>query len=164
LQPLPGSHGLRFQKSAKVLDRKHGTFVAAPERKAVAMPFAKRVLRVLVVDDNDDAAQSLAWLVNRWGYEARIAADGRSALELAAEFRPDVVLCDVAMPGMSGLETARRLRDECSPNPLLVAVTAYGTEQDRNRTREAGFRAHLVKPVEPEQVRLLLWQYSTGGF
>jgi CheY-like chemotaxis protein len=127
------------------------------------MPIARASLRVLVVDDNDDAARSLAWLIGRWGYDARVAADGRSALESVAEYRPDVILCDVAMPGMTGLELARRLRTNCHSEVVLVAITAYGTEQDRDRTREAGFRTHLVKPVEPEQIRWILHQCSTPG-
>jgi CheY-like chemotaxis protein len=124
------------------------------------MPFPQNPLRVLVVDDNDDAARSLAWLVGRWGHDVRVALNGRSALELAADYSPDVILCDVAMPGMSGLELARRLRGNDYPNAALIAITAYGTEQDRCRTREAGFHIHLVKPVEPEQVRLILRQYT----
>jgi CheY-like chemotaxis protein len=92
-----------------------------------------------------------------------VALDGLSALELAAEYRPDVILCDMAMPGMSGLEVARRLRANGHSNVVLVAITAYGTEQDRDRTREAGFRTHLVKPVEPEKIRWILHQCSTSG-
>jgi CheY-like chemotaxis protein len=122
------------------------------------MPFPQNPLRVLVVDDNADAARSLAWLVGRWGYDVRLTADGRSALELADEYHPDVILCDVAMPGMTGLELAKRLRTNCHSEVVLVAITAYGTEQDRDRTREAGFRTHLVKPVEPEQIRWILHQ------
>jgi CheY-like chemotaxis protein len=115
------------------------------------------------VDDNDDSARSLAWLIGSWGFDARVATDGRSGLELAAEYCPNVILCDVAMPGMSGLELARRLRANGHSDVALIAITAYGTEQDRDRTREAGFHTHFVKPVEPEELRRILRQCSMPG-
>ncbi len=104
--------------------------------------------RVLVVDDAADAASSLAELLALWGHAVRTASDGASALEVAREFRPDVVLLDIGMPDMDGFETARRLRAEHGPDAMvLVAVTGYGQEDDRRRSRDAGFRHHLVKPL-----------------
>ena len=112
-------------------------------------------LRVLVVDDYEDARESLCLLLRMWGWQAEPAADGPSALAAAAVFGPDVVLMDLAMPGMDGYETARRLRGLPQP-PLLVALTGYGRKKDRRRTRHAGFVAHVVKGLDPNELRLLL--------
>jgi CheY-like chemotaxis protein len=118
-------------------------------------------LRVLVIDDCADAVRTLATLINLWGHEVRYAFDGPSGLALAEKFHPDVVFCDIAMPGMDGCEVARRIR--LSPTlarAFVVAVTAYGGEQDRRNTREAGFELHLVKPVEPEHLKSILGNRS----
>jgi PAS domain S-box-containing protein len=113
--------------------------------------------RVLVVDDNKDAAQSLVMMLRLVGHEAALALDGASALRAAEAAPPDVVLCDIGMPGMNGYEVARRLRQQGGTGgPLLVAVTGFGSAEDRRRTAEAGFDAHLVKPVEPEELLRLL--------
>lgn len=114
-------------------------------------------LRVLVVDDNHDAVETLAMLLGLWGHDVRLAADGPSAVETAAAHRPDVVLLDISLPGMSGYEVAERLR----ANPelretVLVAMTGYGQAEDKKETREAGFTLHLVKPVEPDVLQKLL--------
>ncbi len=115
-------------------------------RGAAPAPGARR--RVLVVDDTVDAAGSLAELLALWGHTVRTAFDGATALEEARAFRPDVVLLDIGMPDMDGFETARRLGAEHGPEAMvLVAVTGYGQEDDRRRSREAGFRHHLVKPL-----------------
>jgi two-component system, OmpR family, response regulator len=112
-------------------------------------------LRVLVVDDYQDTRDSTCVLLRIWGYQAESAADGQAALAAAPVFRPDVALIDLAMPGMDGYETARRLRELPEP-PLLMALTGYGRVEDRLRTRRAGFDAHMLKPVEPEELRALL--------
>jgi len=114
-------------------------------------------LRVLVVDDNHDAVETLAMLLGLWGHDVRLAADGPSAVETAAAHRPDVVLLDISLPGMSGYEVAERLR----ANPelretVLVAMTGYGQAEDKKETSEAGFTLHLVKPVEPDVLQKLL--------
>jgi signal transduction histidine kinase/DNA-binding response OmpR family regulator len=110
-----------------------------------------RCLRMLVVDDNADAADSLAICLRLTGHEIRVAYDGATALNLATEFVPEVVLLDIGLPEMDGYEIARRIRaDERLGRPVLIAVTGYGQETDRARTREAGFDYHLVKPVDPE--------------
>jgi CheY-like chemotaxis protein len=121
------------------------------------MPASSRPLRVLVVDDNKDAAVSLVTLVGLWGHEAHAVLDGRAALDEAREFRPDVVLCDLAMPDVDGCGVANGLRRHAvHAGTLLVAVTAYGDDEHRKRSAFAGFHAHLVKPVEPDGLQRLL--------
>ncbi len=112
-------------------------------------------LRVLVVDDCDDARTSLCMLLRIWGFQAESAAGGPQALEAAPVFRPEVVLLDLGMPGMDGYETARRLRELPQP-PLLVAMTGYGRDEDRRKTRAAGFVAHVFKPADPIELHALL--------
>jgi PAS domain S-box-containing protein len=113
--------------------------------------------RVLVAEDNRDAAQSLDRLLRLWGHDVRTAADGAAALEVARAYRPDVVLLDLGLPGLDGYEVARRLRREPGlGGVLLVALTGYGQEDDRRRTREAGFDHHLVKPADLERLRHVL--------
>jgi signal transduction histidine kinase/ActR/RegA family two-component response regulator len=105
--------------------------------------------RILVVDDNKDSAESLAVLLKNSGHEVHTAHDGPTALEAARSNPPDVVLLDIGLPGQSGLETARRMRQELGlDKALLVAVTGYGQEDDVRRSLEAGFNAHLVKPLD----------------
>ena len=104
---------------------------------------------ILVVDDNQDAALSLALLLEITGHEVRTAYDGLEAIDAAAEFRPDVVLMDLGMPKLNGYEAARRIREQpWGKRMVLVAVTGWGQEEDRRRTAEAGFDGHLVKPVD----------------
>jgi two-component system CheB/CheR fusion protein len=113
--------------------------------------------RVLVVDDNVDSAESLMALLGIAGHQVRIAFDGREAVEIARTFAPDVVLLDIGLPGMDGCAVAGVLRaDPIASRSLLVALSGYGREEDRRRTREAGFDHHLVKPVRPEVLRALL--------
>jgi PAS domain S-box-containing protein len=117
--------------------------------------------RVLVVDDNEDAADSLAILLRLAGQNVRAAYDGPTALRLAEEFRPDLALIDIGMPGMDGHEVARKLRATFAPDRLtLIALTGWGHEDDRRRSREAGFDHHLVKPVEPNVLKQLLTDWN----
>jgi CheY-like chemotaxis protein len=110
-----------------------------------------------VVDDNRDAAVSLAMLLRLDGYEVRTVYDGPGALEVAEEFLPSIILLDIGLPGMDGYEVARRLRQHPSlAGAFLVAVTGYSQEEDRRRSREAGFDHYLVKPVDPQVLTLLL--------
>jgi CheY-like chemotaxis protein len=100
------------------------------------------------VDDNSDAAESLAEVLGIVGHEVRTAHDGEAGVAAAAEFRPDVVLMDLGMPGVDGCEAARRIRAEpWGAGPVLVALTGWGSDDDRRRTHDAGFDRHLVKPV-----------------
>jgi CheY-like chemotaxis protein len=114
-------------------------------------------LSVMVVDDNQDAAQSLAMLLRTAGAEVQVAHDGPAALAEFERSEPDVVLLDIGMPDMDGCEVARRLR-EISPagGVSLVALTGWGQDEDRRRVREAGFDHHLVKPVELASLQSLL--------
>jgi PAS domain S-box-containing protein len=114
---------------------------------------APRALRVLVVDDQPDAARSLARLLRFWGHETRTAHDGPSALAEADAHRPEVVLLDVGLPGMDGHEVARRLRALGGEGLRIVALTGFGQEEDRHRAQESGFDLYLVKPVDPDDLR-----------
>ena len=114
-------------------------------------------LRVLVVDDNEDAATSLAWLGAAWGFEVRTAFGGFTALAEAEDFRPDVVLCDLAMPGVDGCKVAECLsHDGRYSKAFLVAVTAYGDAEHRKLASSAGFHAHMVKPFNAYGLHRLL--------
>ncbi|CAL1239987.1 response regulator [Candidatus Methylocalor cossyra] len=129
-----------------------------PQSEAVGGPQPRRSgLRILVVDDNVDSADSMALLLSLDGHDARTAFDGPGALAEAAEFRPQVVLLDIGLPGMDGYEVARRLR--ALPDlgaVLIIAVTGYGQDDDRIRSKAAGFDHHLVKPVDPDALNALL--------
>jgi CheY-like chemotaxis protein len=118
-------------------------------------------LRVLVVDDVRDAADSLALVMKLTGHEVCAVYDGRTALRVAGPFRPDAVLLDLGLPGLDGYEVARRLRGEVGlRDALLIATTGFGQEEDRRRSREVGFDYLLLKPFDlPELERLLAgWQ------
>jgi CheY-like chemotaxis protein len=113
--------------------------------------------RVLVVDDNADAARTLAALLELDGHDVRTAFSGDDALALLDGFAPELAFLDLGLPGMSGYELAERMRaDARSTATRLVALTGWGREEDRHRTREAGFDAHLTKPVDPSAVLALL--------
>jgi PAS domain S-box-containing protein len=113
--------------------------------------------RLLVVDDNKDAAVSLAALLGLKGHDVRVAHDGPSALAIASAFRPTMVFLDIGMPEMDGYEVARRMRQQAGSEPVvLAALTGWGQEEDRRRTLAAGFDHHLVKPAEPEVIESLL--------
>jgi PAS domain S-box-containing protein len=130
---------------------------AAIAMQAHAAPQSGAGLRVLVVDDNVDLAQSTATLLDLWGHEVGVVHNGQDVLFKAPAFAPDVILLDIGLPGMDGFEVARRIR--ATPelaDVRLVAVTGYGQDDDRARTVHAGFDAHLTKPVQPEVLRELL--------
>ena len=113
--------------------------------------------KVLVADDNEDAATALGLLLTHLGNEVQIAHDGQQALDIAAEFHPDVILMDVGMPRLDGLEATRRLRGtEWGRRASIIALTGWGQESDKRQSREAGADAHLVKPVEPEALQRAL--------
>jgi CheY-like chemotaxis protein len=129
----------------------------AEEPGASARPGHAR--RVLVVDDNLDSAQSTAMLLGLAGHEVRVAHEGTGALEAAAQFRPEVVVLDIGLPGMSGYDVARHLRGRReSAHVLLIALTGYGRPEDAVRIKAAGFDHHLVKPALPEQLKTLVDQ------
>ena len=118
---------------------------------------AGRRLRVLIVDDNLDAGDSLATRLEIAGHEARLARDGSAGLAVAREFQPEIAFLDIGMPGMNGYELARAIRDSgrCD-GAILVALTGWGTRRDVERSRAAGFDAHLTKPAVDEEVEALL--------
>lgn len=122
-----------------------------------AAPVPSSGHRVLVVDDNKDAAVSLATLLRLKGHDVRVAHDGPSALTMASAFRPSMVFLDIGMPDMDGYEVARRMRQQAGCEPVvLAALTGWGQEEDRRRTLAAGFDHHLVKPPEPKVIETLL--------
>jgi signal transduction histidine kinase/DNA-binding response OmpR family regulator len=125
-------------------------------------PVAQR--RILVVDDQADVADTTAAMLGLSGHDVRTARDGREALEQAAEFQPEVVLLDIGLPGMDGYEVARRLRQtQAGRQVLLVALTGYGQPTDRQRSQEAGFDEHLLKPVDPATLEALIEHGSASA-
>ena len=110
-----------------------------------------------MVDDNEDAAEVLAAGLELLGHQTRVAHDGPAALRVLADFKPDIALLDIGLPVMDGYELARRLRQDPSlAHTRLVAVTGYGQDSDRRRSKEAGFDAHLVKPIQLPELDALI--------
>jgi len=129
----------------------------APEGTAGARVTDALRRRVLVVDDNVDAAESVAMILRLTGYDVRCSYDGVSALDTAKVYHPDVVVLDIGLPGISGYEVARRLRlDPEFVSTPLIAITGYGQESDRRQSEDAGFDYHLTKPVDPTTLQQLL--------
>lgn len=113
--------------------------------------------RLLVVDDNKDAAESMSMLLEMWGHDVAYAYDGPSALETAEQWQPQAVFLDIGLPGMDGYEVAERLRElPHAKDAVLIAITGYGQDDDRLRSRRAGIDHHLVKPVAPDALRSLI--------
>ena len=113
--------------------------------------------RLLVVDDNKDAAESMSMLLEMWGHDVAYAYDGPTALETAEQWQPEAVFLDIGLPGMDGYEVAERLRElPHAKDAVLIAITGYGQEDDRLRSRQAGIDHHLVKPVAPDALRSLI--------
>jgi CheY-like chemotaxis protein len=127
----------------------HPELPALASQPTVTKRDARR-LRVLVVEDNKDAAESLQMLLETYGYQVEVAHTGPEGVRAAESHRPDVIICDIGLPGMDGYRVAEALRG----NPLtaavrLIALTGYGQEEDRRRAKEAGFDEHLTKPADP---------------
>ena len=113
--------------------------------------------RLLVVDDNRDAAESMSMLLEMWGHDVAYAYDGPSALKTAEQWQPEAVFLDIGLPGMDGYEVAAKLRElPTARDAILIAITGYGQEDDRLRSRQAGLAHHLVKPVAPDALRSLI--------
>jgi signal transduction histidine kinase len=145
-------HGSTFSIRIPAIVDHVGPGEAVPTQSTA--PVARRVL---VVDDNVDSAEMVAELVTAWGHETQLAADGLAAIEIAATFRPDVVFLDIGLPGLDGYEVARRLRAmPATSASRIVAVSGYGTAEDRKKTADAGFDAHLTKPVDLAALERLL--------
>ena len=132
--------------------------VACQSREATApprLPQGKR--RILIIDDNRDAAETLRLLLNLTGHATTVAYAGPAGMEQARSFHPDVVLCDIGLPEMDGYAVARKLRqDPVTEMAYLIAVTGYGQDEDRNKALAAGFDLHLTKPVDPVELQKVL--------
>ena len=149
--------GSEFVVRLPVLIEKHEA--PAPNPMAEG-PIAAAARRILVVDDNHDSAETLSMLLELTGHQTQLAFDGVEAVEAANNFRPDVILMDLGMPKLNGFEAARRVRQQpWSKGMVLVALTGWGQDEDRNRTAEAGFDGHLVKPVEFDTLTKLLARF-----
>lgn len=114
--------------------------------REIRMPVTPR--KILVVDDGEEMANSLATLLRTMGHKVAVAHDGFAALDQARYFRPDVILLDIALPRLDGYEVARRLRTEHGRNVLIIALTGFVQDQDRQKAVEAGFDHHVAKPVD----------------
>ncbi len=118
---------------------------------------AKAGRRILVVDDNRDGADAMRMLLELYGHEVRVAYDGLEGVQVAFERSPDVVLCDIGMPGLDGYGVARALRKNPSTaQTRLIAITGYGSEQTQRLCKEAGFDRHFTKPIDPVVLARLL--------
>jgi CheY-like chemotaxis protein/anti-sigma regulatory factor (Ser/Thr protein kinase) len=131
----------------------------AANDEAMQDPGEQRVVeprRILVVDDNRDAAESLSMLLHGRGHEVQVAYDGLEAVGAVIAFNPDVVLLDIGLPKLHGYDAARRIRDLKGSGVLLIAVTGWGQDEDRRRSQNAGFDHHMTKPVDPEAICRLI--------
>lgn len=127
------------------------------DRQRSETPAAPPSRRILVVDDNRDSADSLGMLLQLQGHETRVAYDGLAAVEEAERFEPEIVLLDLGLPKLNGIDACRRIRNEAWGRQMtIVALTGWGQEKDRRRSRDAGFDEHIVKPVEPQVLSRLL--------
>jgi len=129
--------------------------------RAAAAPTSNPSLKLLIVDDNRDGAESMAMLQELLGHQTRLAHTGPDAVEIAQEFLPDVILLDIGLPGMDGYEVARELRKmPLLAHTLLIALTGYGSEDDRQIARQAGFDEHLAKPADQERLQRMIRQHG----
>jgi signal transduction histidine kinase len=144
-------------REALALEAVNGNAALGP-----VVPEGRRGHRILLADDNRDALDSLATLLQCDGHEVHTAADGAEALALAAACRPDVMLLDIGMPKLDGYEVARRVRAEpWGKGTVLIALTGWGQDEDRRRSREVGFDNHLVKPLDPDKLSAMLAKLPT---
>ncbi|HEX5716704.1 MAG TPA: ATP-binding protein [Thermoanaerobaculia bacterium] len=128
-----------------------------PSQEPAEEPAVTNRRRILVVDDNEDSAESLAILLTLKGNETHTASNGQEAVEAAARLRPDVILLDIGMPTMNGYEACRRIREQPGGDDVvIIALTGWGQDEDRRRSSEAGFNEHLVKPLDPAVLMKLL--------
>jgi CheY-like chemotaxis protein len=127
----------------------------AAEMSGLAATDGKLQPRILVVDDDLGGAYSLARVIKQLGHAVETATSGAAALEMARRLRPDVIFLDLRMPDMDGVTVAEKLKAE-GFDAQIIAATAYGSDEDRRRTATAGFKAHLVKPIEPKSLQGLL--------
>jgi two-component system CheB/CheR fusion protein len=136
----------------------------AAQPGAAAPAAAATPRRVLVVDDNRDSASSLRTMLRLDGHEVELALDGASALEAARRLHPEVILLDIGLPDMDGYEVARALRgDAATDSALIIAITGYGREQDREKSARSGIDAHLTKPIDMDVLAELLARGRRAG-
>jgi signal transduction histidine kinase len=130
---------------------------AAAETARTARPASNGKLAIVVIEDNDDAADTLAEWLETMGHSVRVARSGPEGVDLVREYQPRLVLCDIGLPGMDGVEVCRHVKQlPIETQPVMVALTGWGMEADRQRTREVGFDHHLVKPVAPDKLFAIL--------
>ncbi len=130
--------------------------VVASSVKPMAPSAIPQVLRIVIVEDNNDSAEMMHDWLSHLGHEVRVARTGPDGIAAIFETRPDVVLCDIGLPEVDGVEVCRRVMAGMPAPPVMVALTGWGMDADRKRTQEAGFRFHLVKPIAPKELRSLL--------
>jgi CheY-like chemotaxis protein len=130
--------------------------VGPPKEQGPRSRRVRRKLRVVLVEDKADAASILAAWLESLGHEVKVAHNGPDGVALILDAKPHVVLCDIGLPEMDGVEVCQRVLRHAATPPVMVAVTGWGMDADRARTVEAGFRHHLVKPVEPEKLQIVL--------
>jgi CheY-like chemotaxis protein len=165
VQKLVELHGGKVAAHSAGLGHGSEFVVRLPALSAAGAPIAPigtaqrsgQTSRVLVVDDNVDAADMLVMMLQMFGHEAKAAYSGQAALATAVEYEPDFVLLDIGLPDMSGYEVAQHLRQlQQIKNVRLIAITGYGQDADRQRSEEAGIDLHLVKPVDPKKLQDVL--------
>ena len=135
------------------------------DESAQETPKPDRILKVLVVDDSEAAAKTLGWMIEELlGHETRIAHDGVSAIALARNYRPEIVLLDIGIPGMNGYEICKAMKaDPLFGNTIFIAQTGWGQDEHKKRSREAGFHYHLVKPVNINDLQEIVSNYNKGS-
>jgi CheY-like chemotaxis protein/two-component sensor histidine kinase len=158
-------HGGTIEASSEGPGRGSMFTVRLPVVKAVETEHGSRVrdepppygvCRVLVAEDNPDAAEMMRVMLSFKGHDVRVAADGMQALEMVETFHPHIAFLDIGMPRMDGYEAARRIRERLGRRVVLVALTGWGQDEDKRRSREAGFDHHLTKPPEPARLERLI--------
>jgi CheY-like chemotaxis protein len=154
--------GSRFHVQLPLVQR--GIAPVRAPAAATAQPLAQAGLSILVADDNVDAAETLATLFEVMGHRVTRVNDGEAAVASAGQGAFDLVVLDIGMPKLNGYDACRRIRAQArDPQPMLVALTGWGQEQDLTKSREAGFDRHLVKPVEAQALEALLAQIRNPG-
>lgn len=156
------------QSAGKPCDASPDTSAAADGEPAARQPAGEATpatrRRVMVVDDSVDGAESMSILLEMLGHEVRVMYDGAAAIAAASEFKPEVVLLDIGLPGVDGYQVARALRAEpATAGALLIALTGYGQDTDRQRTRDAGFDHHLVKPASLDDIERVIAADGASG-